>query len=246
MRLLKPKSFVSIGSSYFIGEDEANQLSNYLLQIRNLSEDRKETKSKLENTENTTQEMRKELQNEIKDKEKTIQNYVKTVSKLRKTIRSKDFELAGSSARQDGLLHQLDNLVKKSDLQKTSFLARLQAEREDQRKQFNSLAERSTELINEVLDQQQSDQKKSWWEKIKVCLSPHISIPWLKTENEVQKEEPIEKEKEYYFYPSRVNELTGLQKVKEKFLPETEEWEVVDVESNVNLSKKIRKILRAR
>jgi prefoldin subunit 5 len=154
MILLKPKSFVSIGSSYFIGEDEANQLSNYLLQIRNLSEDRKETKAKLENTENTTQEMRKELQNEIKDKEKTIQNYVKTVSKLRKTIRSKDFELAGSSARQDGLLHQLDNLVKKSDLQKTSFLARLQAEREDQRKQFNSLAERSTELINEVLDQQ--------------------------------------------------------------------------------------------
>ena len=125
MRSLKPKSFVRINSSYFIDEDEANKLSNYSLQIRNLNEDIKEAKAKLENTENTTQEMRKELQNEIKDKEKTIKNYVKTVSKLRKIIRNKDSELADSSARQDGLLHHLDNLVKKSDLQKTSFLARL-------------------------------------------------------------------------------------------------------------------------
>lgn len=211
-------------------DSNKSELSNYVLHIDKLNDQVSQAQSQLENSENLNREEKKQLKDQVQHNEKEIKMYKKAVSKLRKELASKGKEVALSYIKLDELTEELKKSTKQNEVDKKSYFIRLQQERDE----INTLTDLSTEIVNNILDQQEKDQKISWWKKIQISVSPQVFLPSRKSGDDLVEEQVPEKEKEYYFFPGYSNELPTLQKVKEKFKPKTKQWEVVDVEPKID------------
>ena len=206
------------------------------LENRALQESLKRTENELENfrenSDASSRKREKELRAEIKALRKALQKSEKhsaeVVNQLNKV--------------QDKLNHQeknVENLLKKQDTlsrgnqfltnQFRSVLARLIFERN----QNATVARSANELVNNVLDQQEKDQQKSWWEKMTFNLRPQIFFNRSKTEKDPNQDK-VEMERFYYFLPAWGNPETSQIRVSERKNPENQKWEVTNKSSNID------------
>lgn len=224
-----------------------NQLNENLIQNDILNTEIQQAKEDLKKS---SAENQAKIQKMIKEKQKIAAEYQKSSSKLKERIKNEGKKLALSYIEQDKLIQEITRLKdqeisdlrdiakkrkanldkqfnqQKADFKKKeeSFFSLLQSEREIQEEKFNSVIDTHQELINQLLNQQEQDQKKTWWEKIQVNLNPSVSIDSTdSTKN--QKKEILQRQ--HHFYPSWATEQTTVQRVTEEYSPEKDKWEII-------------------
>nr|WAK84898.1 hypothetical protein [Amicula sp. isolate GU52X-4 cfCalB7] len=203
-----------------------NVIENYQLQSE-LSKSKDQLKE-------VSGQQKRELQKVIATTKRTINNNQKKYAQLQRQFKDQSNQLTHAYIEQEGLIEQVKKLNDRLHNQDKSFFARLQSERQEQEEKFRSTQEISSKLINDLLDQQMKDQKKSWWQKIPITLLTHI---------EMKSDVPEEKEsiRESYFYPAFSTavptEQSHVQKVTEKYSNKKNKWEVVTNQDKVPVKK---------
>lgn len=165
-----------------------------------------------------TQE-KKELRGQIEKHEKAIQYLEKSNKQLDIFLRAKEKELTKSFALQENLIEKLKKSKLDARSKEKTFFERLLSERKAQEQKYSNLLQESTSVINKILDQQEMDQKKSWYQKIKFQFSPNIEI------HKNKKDAP---EIDSYFYSGWSQEIANMPKIKERLSPEDNKWRVVE------------------
>jgi len=166
------------------------------------------------------------LSKKIDEKEKLIQVIEKQQVNLTKSMKSQGTKLAKSYAAEEDLIQEIKQLQLDSPHLEKSFFGRLQREREEQEQKFKSILQASNTLVNQLLDQQEKDQKKAWYQKINFKILPTVSID---QKNQNKKD----LEKEYYFFAPLADHPV-FSKIKERYSEKTKKWEIVEPKKTLN------------
>ena len=132
------------------------------------------------------------LQKKLRKKAKTIQFLEKEHRNLTRSWKNQGQQLAKSYLQQQELI---DDLGKANELGQNYF-QQLQNERAREEAKQNVLLKTHNALFNDLLDQQEKDQTKSWWKKIFSSVNVYPNVALNKT---VKKEYPIIQENAYFF-----------------------------------------------
>ena len=173
-----------------------------------------------------------QIQRLISKHKKDIEARNKINQKLKTRIKKDGKLLAKGEINQELLKDELNNYqnqLKKKHQKVESYYSRLQTEREEQQQKFNSALETSNQLVNQLLNKQEQDQARSWWQKIPIKIRPSLNL------NNQTKKEKTEKihERESYFFPSLFTLDQSIpQKVYERYSEEKQEWEIIPEKTN--------------
>jgi hypothetical protein len=163
---------------------------------------------------------KRELNNLINEKQKAVDKYQKINSKLQSDMVKEGHKLAQSYISQDGLIKEADKLKRDSRVQEKDFFSRLQSERKCQDEKFELATNTAAQLIEQVLNKQESDRDKSWWSKLPIHFQFKINA-------EPKSEPKTEMHREHFFYSGPGNEQTLTQRVVEKFNHKTGKFEII-------------------
>ena len=193
------------------------------------------TKEQLENTLKTASpEEQQTLKKQIKEKDKNLGELEKDNKNLKQTIINKDLALEKGYEQQKKLIKKYDDLEGKSKQQQETWLGRLRSEREEQEQRMRQATDTSQEIINNLLNKQESDQSRSWLQR----FLPSISIkPELSVTQEQVKEQVTRRES--YFYPPHVP-YPHVKPIVEQQDNKTKKWYVVDDKNKRTRTSKFR------
>ena len=140
---------------------------------------------------------KKELNKRIKTHQKIIKNLSKDKEKSRKSLLKAEAKIIDGQEQRKYLAQHIDDLNHDMRNQTNSHLYNLKKEREKHEKILTNRVQHSSEIINELLEQQEIDQAKPWWKNLQIFSNIDFSV----NSDDDGKKEPA-KERESHFYPS--------------------------------------------
>jgi hypothetical protein len=176
-------------------------------------------KLKLEQASN---EKKSQLEKEIKQTQKQLETVEREKKILEKTSAKQEKKLAKQYIKQEELIDEHRKQLLTVYGFGTNLFTRLERERLYQEQEFKTAIQGTSQLVNQLIDQQEKDQSIPWYRKMIFQITPEISV------NNNQKEEKVI-EKDSYFFGGWSSEIPhGTIKIKEKYNPKTQEFEIVE------------------